>query len=626
MGKSTRMAERRLNKSQSSADEEEYDLFKEKEVPRNYKCFECDKWFFMECAAFVALIAGLLTSLIAEPLKKRIIWGLESWKWFLMVLVVFCGRLVSGWIIHVAVFVLERNFILRKRVLYFVYGVRRSAKNCLWFGLVLLAWNLMFDKKVDRATKNNKLLDSIEKLLFCLLCAAFLWLFKTLFVKILALNFHVKTYFDRIQESIFHQYVLETISPPPMMEIHQSPALADKKTMENAGHIEIQIDPPDNRNNDRAGHEEKGGSNAINIEQLQKLNQRNVSAWNMKRLIRMIRYSGIGNIANTIDKSVNFHKHDREIASERQAAITAKRIFANVDKRGTEYIEEDDLLKLMREKEVSRVFPQFVGASDTGRITESSLTNWVMNVFVERKLLSQSLNDSKTAVKQLHRLINAVVIMIILVLSLVLLGIASTHAIVIILSHLLLVAFMFGNTCKTIFEAIVFVFITHPFDVGDRCVVDGVEMVVEEMNILTTVFLCNDNAKVYYPNSILSTKPISNYHRSPDMGESVDFFVDVSTTEEKIAALKERIRSYIEKEPHHWHSEYSLFIKEIENTKSMRMGLCLRHTMNYQNICEKSNRRSDLLLKMREFFEELEIEYHLLPQEVPIKFVGSTAR
>ncbi|PPR81386.1 hypothetical protein GOBAR_AA39327 [Gossypium barbadense] len=40
---------------------------------------------------------------------------------------------------------------------------------------------------------------------------------------------------------------------------------------------------------------------------------------------------------------------------------------------------------------------------------------------------------------------------------------------------LVVAAFMFGNTCKTIFEAIVFVFVMHPFDVGDRCVVDGVQ-------------------------------------------------------------------------------------------------------------------------------------------------------
>ena len=43
-------------------------------------------------------------------------------------------------------------------------------------------------------------------------------------------------------------------------------------------------------------------------------------------------------------------------------------------------------------------------------------------------------------------------------------------------SQLLLVVFMFGNTAKTVFEAIIFVFVMHPFDVGDRCVIDGVQV------------------------------------------------------------------------------------------------------------------------------------------------------
>lgn len=63
-------------------------------------------------------------------------------------------------------------------------------------------------------------------------------------------------------------------------------------------------------------------------------------------------------------------------------------------------------------------------------------------------------------------------------------GIATTQVIVVISSQLLVVVFMFGNTCKTTFEAIIFVFIMHPFDVGDRCVVDGVQV-----NILTLLQL-----------------------------------------------------------------------------------------------------------------------------------------
>jgi small-conductance mechanosensitive channel len=70
-------------------------------------------------------------------------------------------------------------------------------------------------------------------------------------------------------------------------------------------------------------------------------------------------------------------------------------------------------------------------------------------------------------------------------------------------------------------------------------------MVVEEMNILTTIFLRYDNQKIIYPNSILATKPIGNYYRSPDMGDAIDFCIHISTPMEKVAMMKERITGYL---------------------------------------------------------------------------------
>lgn len=61
------------------------------------------------------------------------------------------------------------------------------------------------------------------------------------------------------------------------------------------------------------------------------------------------------------------------------------------------------------------------------------------------------------------------------------------------------------------------------------------------MNILNTVFLKLNNEKVYYPNSVLSTKPISNYYRSSDMGDNVEFSIDFMTPVEKIGHLKDKI-------------------------------------------------------------------------------------
>jgi len=68
-------------------------------------------------------------------------------------------------------------------------------------------------------------------------------------------------------------------------------------------------------------------------------------------------------------------------------------------------------------------------------------------------------------------------------------------------------------------------------------------MIVEEMNILTTVFLRFDKEMIFYPNSVLTTKPISNFFRSPEMGDCVEFEVNISTSTETIAALKAKIKS-----------------------------------------------------------------------------------
>ncbi|KAJ6765848.1 MECHANOSENSITIVE ION CHANNEL PROTEIN 5 [Salix purpurea] len=159
----------------------------------------------------------------------------------------------------------------------------------------------------------------------------------------------------------------------------------------------------------------------------------------------------------------------------------------------------------------------FEEASETSRIGKSSLKNWVVNAFRERRALALTLNDTKTAVNKLHQMINVIVGIVIVVISLVILGIAKIKFFMLLGSQFLVVSFIFGNTAKTLFESIIFLFVIHPFDVGDRCEIDGVQLIVEEMNILTTLFLrAHDYQKVLYPNSVLATKSIG-------VGDSVEF-------------------------------------------------------------------------------------------------------
>lgn len=111
------------------------------------------------------------------------------------------------------------------------------------------------------------------------------------------------------------------------------------------------------------------------------------------------------------------------------------------------------------------------------KLVLSSAENFLqVNTFRERRALVLSLNDTKKAVNKLHQMLNIFVGLIIAIIWILILKVASIHFFVLLSSQLLLVVFVFGNTCKTMFEGIIFLFVMHPFDIGDRCEVDDVQV------------------------------------------------------------------------------------------------------------------------------------------------------
>ncbi|CAL5429829.1 unnamed protein product [Camellia sinensis] len=197
-----------------------------------------------------------------------------------------------------------------------------------------------------------------------------------------------------------------------------------------------------------------------------------------------------------------------------------------------EFIYLEDVLRFMLEDEALKTMSLLGGSPESEKISQSSLKNWVVNAFRERRALALTLDDTKTAVNKLHHM------------------------------------------------------------VSDQCEIDGVQMVVEEMNILTTVFLRLDNQKIIYPNSILSTKPISNYYRSPDMGDSIDFCVHIATPIEKIAIIRQRIISYVESKKDHWYPSLLVVPIDLVGLNDLKLSVWLKHRMNPQDMSEKWLRRA----------------------------------
>lgn len=329
-------------------EEEEEDPFSDEDLPEEFKRDKLSIWVLLEWISLVLIITSLVCSLTIHNLQRKTWWKLALWKWEVTVLVLICGRLVSSWIVRILVFSVEKNFFLRKRVLYFVYGVRKSVQSCLWLGLVLLAWHFLFDKKVQRETRSTAL-RYVTRVLVCLLVTVIIWLIKTLLVKVMASSFHMSTYFDRIQESLFTQYMIETLSGPPLMEIQrmeeeEQKVIEDVKSLEKLAGAKL---PPALKATvksfmkvgkgpglSRVGSKSEG----IRIDLLQRMNIKNVSAWNMTKLMNIIRKGALSTLDHHIQDTVEEDENATQIRSECEAKVAAKKIFHNVTEPGSRYI------------------------------------------------------------------------------------------------------------------------------------------------------------------------------------------------------------------------------------------------------------------------------------------------
>ncbi|KAK2994019.1 hypothetical protein RJ640_018776, partial [Escallonia rubra] len=295
-----------------------------------------------------------------------------------------------------------------------------------------------------------------------------------------------------IKESIFHQYILRTLSGPPLLGRTNTASQVSVRQRQKKGK----------------------GKREIDMNKLLEMKREKVSAWTMEMLVDVISNSGLSTISNALEEidDGEGERKDKEITSEMESHATAIDIFRNLVQPNYDCdISENALRRFMLQEEVDLVLP-LIDVADKGRIDKIALMAWVVKVYKERKALAHALNDTRTAVKQLNKLVTGILIAVIVIVWLLLTGIATTKVLVLLSSQLVVAAFMFGNTCKDIFEAVIFVFVMHPFDVGDRCVIDGTQMIVEEMNILTTVFLKLDNEKIYYPNSHKAVLGMNNFN------------------------------------------------------------------------------------------------------------------
>ena len=162
-------------------------------------------------------------------------------------------------------------------------------------------------------------------------------------------------------------------------------------------------------------------------------------------------------------------------------------------------------------------------------------------------------------------------------------------------------SWLIGGSLQEVLTSIIFLFVKHPFDVGDKVILDKEMYTVKEIRLLSTIFLDSSSILVQAPNNMLnslvrwnlfspfilfSQNPprwqfIQNLRRSPQggcfdfafslnsyvlssllqMSETFTFDVDYATTFEDLERLREKMLTFLESERRDYHPVFDVNIK-----------------------------------------------------------------
>lgn len=233
----------------------------------------------------------------------------------------------------------------------------------------------------------------------------------------------------------------------------------------------------------------------------------------------------------------------------------------------------------------------------SGKLMEKELEEAIVDIYFIRHNLIRGLKSNGKIVKKLDILL--------LVVSFILAGLLSSPIFDIGVGNLLGFlgvlstgfGFLFHSTAKSCFEAILFVFIQHTFDVGDRVIIDNENFVVEDIEVFTTKMTRWDGVVVYIANSALCSKVIQNIRRSENQWESLTVKVVGENPTESFWNFRQELEKELKVDEGFFTGEVELANLDDLPSKGEALSVTVLAQAhgNFQNSAKRNARKANLL-------------------------------
>eukprot|EP01135_Chromosphaera_perkinsii_P009342 Nk52_evm18s1737 gene=Nk52_evmTU18s1737 len=265
-------------------------------------------------------------------------------------------------------------------------------------------------------------------------------------------------------------------------------------------------------------------------------------------------------------------------------------------------------------------------------LSKQGLKTAVEEIYRDRVHISRTLADNERLIDKLYLLGKIVTSIATAVFALIQFEYDLEKVILLFSSLFLSYSFVFGSSLNNLMQCSVFLFITRPYIVGDKIYIEKPELILEvsKINLLTTEFFNWDGKQYIYPNHILANSSFVNANNSRPCFEVITIEMSFDTDVRKLGLLRTWILEWVrdpgpEGGARDWRPESAEVLVHTLNhlKKSIRVDVWVESATIWQDFGMRLLRRSRLNLIVKQWLQELKIDYSLPTQK--IEFLDSSS-
>jgi hypothetical protein len=385
----------------------------------------------------VACASALVGGVFLMP-RVRVA-GYELWRAILLLNVAVFSFGAFTLLVRGTAFVVGR-LTYGGRSHYLMHNLRVPIRNVFWSTTCYATWRGLFrDVRADRPGVRPRVDAVVTSIQITIVVLAV----QSILVRLPANKFHAGTYFDRIRRSVANQLVVERLSVP----YHSLPDV-------------------------RPSEEDLEASLRRKRGERQTIMPPNVS------------FNALLSIARKRRKMP-------ECADEASARLFAQDVFANVVPDSS--VEVFDRTHLTRffvgcEGQIDEFMDACFDGADEVRL--QTFQDFIVRLNEEIVLLKLALTDKRSAIASISTATRAVCLAACaFVACIIVFRLDLTKVMVLASSWLVSSILIVGPAIRDVVDGVVFVFVRHPYDMGDFVEIDKEVYLVDSVGLLSTIFL-----------------------------------------------------------------------------------------------------------------------------------------